>query len=280
MVIHTLSELTAADLAAVFNTAFEGYFLPIRLSEQQMADKIKSENIRLDYSVGVTIDDRLAGFILTGIDKDHQQTISYNAGTGVIPEFRGLKLTEKMYDYLLPILKKQNIRKHQLEVITENTKALKIYQHIGYQITKTVSSFKGKIIAPSKELTYEFVKLDLTEDRLVQSFWNHFPTYQNTLSSINRNKELHEILGIYANKQLIAYIIYTKGTLRIKQFGVHPNYRNNGIGHQLFYEVQKTNPDTDLVLINIGNTDDITHSFLKKIGMDIIIEQFEMVLQN
>src|SRR6478672_4126441 len=192
MVIHTLSELTAADLAAVFNTAFEGYFLPIRLSEQQMADKIKSENIRLDYSVGVTIDDRLAGFILTGIDKDHQQTISYNAGTGVIPEFRGLKLTEKMYDYLLPILKKQNIRKHQLEVITQNTKALKIYQHIGYQITKTVSSFKGKIIAPSKELTYEFVKLDLTEDRLVQSFWNHFPTYQNTLSSINRNKELHE----------------------------------------------------------------------------------------
>lgn len=280
MLIHTLSQTLIADLAAVFNKAFEGYFLPIQLSEQQMADKIKSENIRLDYSVGVTVDNQLVGFILTGIDKDHQQTISYNAGTGVIPDFRGQKLTEKMYAFLLPILKKHNIRKHQLEVITQNTKALGIYQHIGYNITKTVSCFKGKIIPPTRESTYDFLSLDLKNDTTVQSFWNHYPTYQNTISSVNRNKELHDTLGIYANKQLIAYVIYAKGSLRIKQFGVHPNYRNNGIGHQLFYEVQKTNPDADLVLINIGNTDDITHSFLRKIGFTVIIEQFEMVLQN
>jgi ribosomal protein S18 acetylase RimI-like enzyme len=280
MIIHSLSEIQVAHLAGVFNKAFEGYFLPVQLSEQQLSDKIKSENIQLEYSVGVTIDNQLVAFILTGIDIDHQHTISYNAGTGVIPEFRGLHLTEKMYAYLLPILEKQKIRKHQLEVITQNTKALRIYQAIGYNITKTVSCFKGKVIAPSKESVYDFVKLDLKDDNLVQSFWNHYPTYQNTLSSINRNKELQEALGIYVNKQLIAYIIYAKGSGRIKQFGVHPTYRNNGIGHQLFYEVQKANPDTDLVLINIGNTDDITHSFLNKIGFKVIIEQFEMALQN
>lgn len=279
MLIHPLSQILITDLAAVFNKAFEGYFLPIQLSEQQLADKIKSENIRLDYSVGITIDNQLVAFILTGIDADHQKMISYNAGTGVIPEFRGLQLPEKMYAYLLPILKAQNILKHQLEVITQNTKALRIYQHLGYKITKTVSCFKGKVIPPSKISDYDIVKSDLPDDTLVQSFWNHYPTYQNTLSAIHRNKDLHETLGIYVNKQLIAYMIYAKGG-RIKQFGVHPNYRNNGIGHQLFYEVQKANPDADLVLINIGNTDDITHSFLKKIGFHVIIEQFEMVLQH
>lgn len=280
MLLHPLSQTLIADLVAVFNKAFEGYFLPIQLSEQQLADKIKSENIRLDCSVGVTVDNQLVGFILTGIDSNNRQKISYNAGTGVIPEFRGLKLTEKMYEYVLPVLEKQNIRKHQLEVITQNTKALDIYQKIGYKISKTVSCFKGKIIPPSKELSYDFVQLDLKDDNVVQSFWNHTPTYQNTLSSINRNKHLHETIGIVVNKQLIAYIIYAKGSLRIKQFGVHPNYRNNGIGHALFYEVQKINPETDLVLINIGNTDDITHSFLHKIGFKVIIEQFEMVLQK
>jgi len=280
MEIHSLSEIPIAQIAEVFNKAFEGYFLPIQLTEQQMADKIKSENIKLELSVGATINDKLAGFILTGIDVDHHKTISYNAGTGVIPEFRGLQLTEKMYGYLLPLLQKKNIRKHQLEVITQNLKALTIYQKIGYQISKTVTCFKGKVALPEKASSYEIVGIDLPHDSLVSSFWNHTPTYQNTLSSINRNKTLHATLGIFVNKHLIGYITYAKGTGRIKQFGVHPNYRNNGIGHLLFYAVQQANPDSDLVLINIGNTDDITHSFLTKIGLAPIIEQFEMVLQN
>ncbi|MES2747843.1 MAG: GNAT family N-acetyltransferase [Bacteroidota bacterium] len=280
MLIHSLSQILIGDLVTVFNKAFEGYFLPIQLNEQQLSDKIKSENIQLEYSVGVTIEGQLVAFILTGVDFNQQQTISYNAGTGVIPEFRGLHLTEKMYAYLLPILEKQNISKHQLEVITQNTKALRIYEQIGYTITKTVSCFKGNVIPPSKETVYDFVKLDAITDTLLPSFWNHNPTYQNTLSSINRNKAIHETIGAFDSEELIAYIIYVKNSGRIRQFGVHPNYRNNGIGHRLFYEAQKANPTADVVLINSDNADFKTHSFLKKIGLDVFIEQFEMSLQN
>lgn len=278
MVIHSLSDIPIQKIADVFNTSFNDYFVPISMDEASLSAKIKSENIFLDYSVGVTADDQLVAFILTGIDSIHNRFFSYNAGTGVIPEFRGQKLPQKMYDYLLPLLNKNNIHKHQLEVITENTKALKVYQNIGYQINKQVSCFKGKINLPANPATFTTRRIELQDETIVHPFWNHFPTYQNTLSSINRNKEMHESLGVFHGGYFVGYIVYAKSSGRIKQFGVHQDFRKKGIGHHLFCEVQKANPTLDVSLINIDNNDSGTIAFLQKIGLEITIGQFEMVL--
>ena len=280
MTIHTLESISIQELTSAFNSSFEGYFIPIQLNETVLLDKIKAENIFLEYSVGVSINNQLVAFILVGIDSKNNQMLSYNAGTGVIPEFRGQHLPQKMYDYLLPLLHKNNIRNHYLEVITQNQKALKIYESIGYQITKKVTCFKGKINEPKQLFEYQIFEFDFVSESTIQSFWNHQPTYQNTLSSINRNKNAHTFLGVFSENGLLAYVIYANSNARVKQFGVDKNYRKSSLGHHLFYEVQKANPTQEISLINIDSNDTETITFLQKIGLSTTVEQFEMMLKS
>lgn len=280
MTIHTLESIAIQDLVKAFNSAFEGYFIPIQLNETVLLDKMKTENVFLEYSVGITVKNQLVAFILVGIDSKNNQMLSYNAGTGVIPEFRGQHLTQKMYDYLLPLLHKNNIRNHYLEVITQNQKALKIYESIGYQITKKVSCFKGFVHEPQQPFLYKIFEFEFGSESLFETFWNHQPTYQNTFSSINRNKNAHTFLGIFSENGLLGYLIYQKSNGRIKQFGIDKDFHQQGLGHHLFYEVQKANPTQEISLINIDSNDTETIAFLHKIGLSITVEQFEMMLKS
>src|SRR5690606_11050066 len=128
MKIQTLRAATTAEIAETFNLAFSDYLVPIHLSETDLKAKMVAENTKLDYSAGVFSDGKLVGFILIGIDGD----TAYNGGTGVVAAYRGQNLTRKMYDFLFPILSEKGIVNHHLEVITENKKALPVYQKIGF----------------------------------------------------------------------------------------------------------------------------------------------------
>lgn len=280
MTVHTLETFSIQDITNVFNQAFDDYIIPIQLTQMNLLDKIKSENIFLDYSIGISVEGKLVAFMLTGIDSKDNTMLSYNAGTGVIPEFRGNHFPQKMYDHLLPLLRKNNITYHKLEVITQNTKAIQIYEKLGYQISKQVSCFKGTASAPNSPSPFIYRRIDVIDESEVQPFWNHQPTYQNTLSSINRNSELHESIGAFFKGNCVGYIIFVTTTGRIKQFGVHPDFRQKGIGKQLFYEVQKNNPNSEVSLINIDNNDSETISFLQKINLNRTVEQFEMILNQ
>lgn len=275
MQIHSLINTPLEEIALCFNKAFENYFVPLKLDAQQLTDKIISENILLEQSIGVSINSQLAGFILVGIDASKK--FGYNAGTGIIPEFRGQKLTEKMYPYLLNNLGKLGIHTHLLEVISENLKALKIYENLGYSIQRKVICYKGTILEPKKQYT-EIREIELPEENLLKPFRNHNPTYQNTLSCIRNNYGKHTILGAFDNERLIGYIVFDKNSLRIKQFGVDKAFRSKGIGHQLFYQVQLQKPDAIISMINIDENDLSTNVFLLSIGLMPFIEQYEMQL--
>jgi ribosomal protein S18 acetylase RimI-like enzyme len=277
MQIHTLENIDLEVLAETFNKVFETYFVPVKLDAHQLRDKIKSEHILLEYSVGVTLNNQLAGFILIGIDKS--KSIAYNAGTGIIPQHRGQKLTERMYSYLMPQLNKIGIQHHLLEVICENLKALKIYENLSYSILRKVICYKGKVSGYTG-YRYQIEEIELPYETELSQFWNHKPTYQNSLFCIKNNIEKHTIFGALNLEKLIGYIIFDKNTLRIKQFGIDKAFRNKGLGHQLFHDVQMQKPETEIVMINIEDNDFATNAFLQNIGFRKLIEQYEMILNT
>ncbi len=63
---QTLENISLADITEVFNLAFSDYIVPLKLTEDQLADKIISDNIKLEYSVGAFENKKLVGFILHG----------------------------------------------------------------------------------------------------------------------------------------------------------------------------------------------------------------------
>ena len=70
---------------------------------------------------------------ITGIDNREGVPTAYNAGTGIIPAFRGQGIVGEMYEMLLPRLKAMGIRQSILEVICQNERAIKAYEKAGFQ---------------------------------------------------------------------------------------------------------------------------------------------------
>lgn len=269
--ITTLEKVKNAEIAEVFNSAFADYFVKIELTEKNLADKILTENIVLEKSVGAFLDGKLVGFILLGIENK----TAYNSGTGVIPNARGNNLTGKMYDFILPKLKAEDVYSQQLEVVTENFSAIKIYEKIGFEKLRTLACFKGKITISKNHQDIEIKDLDEIDETLFSQFWNSKPSWQNSLSAIKRTKHLHKIIGAFYENILVGYLIYTENG-RIKQFAVKKDFRHLGIGQTLLAQLN----NQEIIITNVDKSDYETMSFLEKIGLKIFLEQFEMKFSN
>ncbi len=265
-----------AALAEAFNSAFSDYLVPVRLSENDLRSKLLSENTNPELSAGAFLDGRLVGFILIGIDKVGDKVVAYNGGTGVIPECRGQNLTGKMYRFLFPLLEKKGIVTHQLEVITENVKAIPVYEKIGFQVKRVVSCFRGKVIAPRGIAPVEIKSIDFPDQSQVRLFCDFNPTYQNMWSCILRTKEMHRFLGAFEGEKLIGYLIFAEDVAKVKQFGVAAAFRKKGVGRQLFYELQCIAGNKIVSLNNVDHAHDATIGFLKEIGLEMTVQQYEM----
>jgi ribosomal protein S18 acetylase RimI-like enzyme len=271
MEIRTLEGVSTADIAQTFNLAFSDYLVPIHLSESDMAAKMAAENTTRELSSGVFDSGKLVGFILIGIDDG----VAYNGGTGVIPAFRGKNLTREMYRFLLPMLAEKGIVNHLLEVLTQNAKAIPVYQKLGFQISRTVACFKGKINRVEKQ----FAKIQAVDSFNYSKDWCDFdPTYQNSWSAISRTKDQHQFVGAFADGQLVGYIVYVETSARIKHFAVKPDFRRHGIGWQLFDHVQQQLGNKPMTVLNVDETDNAM-LFLQKIGLEIPVRQYEMTYE-
>lgn len=271
----SLAHVPVANLAATFNEAFAGYFIPLQLSEEAMATKMKSENILPAYSIGAFEGDRLVAFILHGIDTINGARTAYNAGTGVVPSHRGQRLTAQLYEAIIPRLLKEGIRHHQLEVIDENAKAAKVYEAVGFQTVRSLGSYKGSITAAA-DSSLTIGEVFTPDFDRYESFWNFKPTWQNASSAITRALDAHKIFEVRKENQLVAYAAFAPATGRIKQFAVHPHHRRQGYGRSLFAYLCSFSTTCEVTLINIDESDPASAGFLTAIGFQRFIGLQEM----
>lgn len=277
--ITTLENIKLSEVLNAFNSAFADYFVKITLTEKNLAEKIMAENILLEKSVGAFADDKLVGFILLAIDEIEGRKTAYNGGTGVLPAWRGNRLTSKMYEFILPKLQTKEIYFQQLEVVTQNQAAIRVYEKIGFKKARTLACFKGNINPTITNPQFEIKILDELDGPIFTLFWNSSPSWQNSLSAIGRTKDLHKIIGAFAQETLVGYLIYT-ATGRIKQFAVKQEFRHSGLGQTLFAFAKSELGDQEIVITNLDKNDRESILFLGKLGLTLFLEQFEMTLEN
>ncbi|AZA53893.1 GNAT family N-acetyltransferase [Chryseobacterium sp. G0201] len=276
-ILKTLENIPTEKLLEVFNLSFSDYVVPFCLTKEQLEDKIKSNSIKLEFSVGAFEDNQLIAFILHGYDIINNLKIVYNAGTGVIPAKRGNKLTVKLYEYILPILRKNDIDKLLLEVITTNEPAIKTYKNIGFKIIRELNCYKGSLNITHTNNDFEIRKLEVYDWQKLNSFWNLKPSWQNSVTAVEKLKNANISIGIYDEEKLLGYTIFNPKIKRIHQLSVDKNYRRKGVGGQLLKHIS-TNYGKNVSAINIDSTSEETLKFFKDIGMDIYIKQYEMEL--
>ncbi|MBF9253248.1 GNAT family N-acetyltransferase [Pontibacter sp. 172403-2] len=282
----TFSFLTAKQMPQLHQTfvrAFADYLIPIQLNEEQFRAKVKREGIEPTFCVGAFAENEMVGFILTGLGEWQGKPTAYNAGTGVIPAFRGRGLTQQLYRFLLPRLQESGVEQCLLEVIQENAPALKSYERTGFRITRSFDCFRGlkedlllDVARPEGISISQAAHPDWTA---YTSFRDVKPSWQNMADAFKRSPEPKILLEARdAQQQLTGYVAFFSRNASIVQLAVKQDKRNAGIGTALLREVVQRTEAPALLLINVDTVGENIISYLKRRHFSRILKQYEMLL--
>lgn len=275
MRIRQLKGSDIAELLQTVNAAFVDYIVPFQLDMEQLLQKIRTEDIRLEWSVGVFNEDKLVAFMLHAVrERDHEYVV-YNGGTGVLPEFRGHGLVGKMYVHLLPFFSKNKVKEIVLEAIESNSPAIHAYEKSGFLINRQLLCFNGVIQPLLKANLAKIKALPHFSWKEFQSFWTIFPSWQSTPESMDNIKP--KALGAFMADKLVGYILFNPGSKRVYQIAVAPEFRRNGIGTQLLQAIKNEMPLEKIQFNNIDAKAGDLKLFLEKQGLVNVINQLEMV---
>lgn len=272
----TLEHTPIGEITACMNAAFAEYEIPMQWTEESLLQKMRIEDIDLSLSAGAFDDGTLAGLILMGADEGNSRV--WDGGTGVLPAYRGQKLTERMFAYILPQLKQRGAKLMLLEVLENNKGAYKVYERLGFTTTRLLHAYKGNI-TPGKPTIYEIETLTQYDTDELLNLCDWQPAWQQMNQRIANRRDSVTTICIKADGQVAAYAHYDAAARRIHQFAVAKQHRRKGMGAALFQHIASESANDPVLIINIDAGCEATNAFLQTIGLEQHISQYEMVME-
>lgn len=271
MNIKPLDKTPIHTIIDCFLLAFDNYFVAMPTDKSYYKDRWKEANVDFSLSYGMFDGERLVGFILHAIDTRCAVLTAYNAGTGVIPEYRGKRVVKSIYEFAIPHLQKHGIKKSTLEVITENKKAIKAYEGIGFKICKTYKCFNGDLQFNHSD------DFELLNKAINQVDWNSLPDQtwyawdSQKESILNGNYQFYYV--IHANEPESYFIIKPK-TNYIAQCGVLTSGDN--VWNRLFSAIGRMTNTIKINNVDSRHTQKL--DWFNRFGLNNVVDQYEMEL--
>lgn len=277
MTIDFLSKASFPDVTKAFNEGFSDYALPVNATESYLRNRWEGARVDFEFSAGGWYKGELKGILVHGIDQINSRKVAFDAATCVAPEARGNEFTQRAYDFLLPTFKANGIQEVRLEVIQNNERAIRVYEKIGFRISRHLRCFTGtpqlKLNAPENSIQFlKKEKFDLDKHLFFQ---NYLPSWEHLNTALLKKWEAHECYVLEEKGAILAYLILAIADARIKQFYVHPERKAQGLAEMMFGHISQLYPA--LKIINIDAEDKEMCQFFLKIGLDGSFNQYEMV---
>ena len=271
MIVQSLGNTNTDEIIDCFLMAFENYFVKMPTDQGYYKQRWKTSGVRLDHSYGMFDNDKLVGFIISAIDKRDGQLIAYNAGTGVIPEYRGKKIVKSIYEYAISELIKKGVSKCVLEVITENSYAIKSYESIGFKICKHYKCFNGTISTQYntsvclKEVLYQDMDWESINGQELYS-WDY---HRNSLKNGH-----NRYFQIFKNNVIESYFVISYDNNSIAQLDVFGNDQTSW--SRLIQGIKSISENIKINNIDERLIDKIT--VIESSGLENNVDQYEMEL--
>ncbi|MFD1096217.1 GNAT family N-acetyltransferase [Salegentibacter chungangensis] len=268
MKVKSLEKTDSSEIITCFLKAFENYYIQFPTDPDYFRKRWRDAGVRYDLSYGMFDGDKLVGFIIHAVDHRVGKLTAHNTGTGVLPEYRGRKFVDKIYEFAIPDLRRNGIKKTTLEVVTKNTSAIKVYKRTGFSISKTYKCFKGSFFhKPQRpegltEVLPGLFDWSLLADQSRYSWDNHRKSIQN-------GNYKFFILG--RQIPLAAFIINPE-TGYIPQ--VHCLKNDEKTWEDLFEAIASVSSEIKINNVDIQEEGKIRQ--LKRAGLINHIDQFEM----
>ena len=250
-------------------------------SERSWLRNLKS-GVRYDSSVGAFDGEKLVGVTFVGLDDWKGEKAAFDAGTGIVPGYRGQGIAKAMFEFILPGLRDRGVSKFLLEVLQPNKAAIRAYTKTGFTISREFAcydlhpgSFTEENLACGDFEVREINKTKVLEFKN-QVDWQ--PSWENSFSGMNRIEDELIRLGAFRGDQCVGILVFYPLLRWVMGLVVIHDFRRQAVASTLMRALMKDLPrGVDVVKINnIDLSDKAMPAFFEKAGAVHVIDQFEM----
>ena len=205
----------------------------------------------------------------------------HDAGTGVVPEYRRKGVSRGMFEHIIPQLEENGFARYSLEVIIGNDAAFKLYQGLGFEITREFDIYEAKTPIPNVEMPpdVEVKEIEYPDWDELRGLWSYEPSWQNSIDCVKRAKIINSnsaILGVYLKGALTGYAALIADSGKIAQIAIDEGHRRKGLGKVLLKKLEEIS-EHPLLITNIDTKAVGVTGLLEENGFEKTLSQYEMV---
>jgi ribosomal protein S18 acetylase RimI-like enzyme len=273
---QSLENTKISNIHEAFLEAFSDYVVPMKISLEQFQRLLKRRGYQAQNSVGVFQDDQLIGFVLTSTRQWQGLPTTYVIGLGLSPRHRGHGLAKELMQQVT-LLNKPHTQQFLLEVITSNQPALKLYQSLGYQISRELLCFsipKANLTLSSSE--HIDIKTSQCAPDDVSTFWDKYTSWQYSKDTLATEPNYFVYVTAYIDQSFVGYGVIDPISGDIYQLAVHPEHRRQGIASAILSTLCQQTESSKIGCSNIDISNESLIAFLQKQQFKLMISQYEM----
>ena len=278
--------LTADDFPRTHATMVEAFAdyqvdMSYMTAERSWLRNLKS-GVHYDCSVGAFEGEKLVGLTFVGLDDWQGEKAAFDAGTGIIPAFRGQGIAKAMFEFILPRLRERGVSKFLLEVLQPNQAAIRAYTKTGFKITREFACYDlfpdSFVVENLASKTFDVRIIDKEKVQEFKSLVDWQPSWENSFSGMDRIEDELIRLGAFCGDQCVGVLVFYPLLGWIMSLVVRKDFRRQGVASSLVKALMADLPaGVDIVKIdNIDRSDKSMLAFFEKTGARLLIDQFEM----
>jgi ribosomal protein S18 acetylase RimI-like enzyme len=152
--IRPASEAPLRDLVRAINAAYMDYYTPTHVTPESFERLVEWESVHLDKSAAVMEGRKIIGMGLLGVRGQR----GWISAVGILPRYRGHGIGRQLMNYLIDQARLAGVDTVQLEVITQNERAYRLYRSLGFQTLRRLLILvwsEGPMPFPSPDLDPE-----------------------------------------------------------------------------------------------------------------------------
>jgi ribosomal protein S18 acetylase RimI-like enzyme len=279
--IKLLGKIPVEQVHRAFTETFSDYEVSVQMSFERFAEMMKTRDLNPDLSVGCFDGDLLVGFILTGFREIFGKKVCYDGGTGVLRAYRRKGIGEMLLKELLRILHEKQISRFVLEVLENNTPAIKLYEKYGFEKTRKLECFEitKHELQPVPNRGFGITITNpaaLIQNETLYSLYP--PSWQNEIRSVLNVSENYTCISLSCSGKILGYGFIHKTKGDIPQIGILEEWKYWGIEAHLVAELARQTKSEKIIVLNV-EFDNYLGETLRKLGFRNTVNQWEMALE-
>ena len=270
MTIQALDNFSIPSIAECFIACFTDYYVPMPRDTAYYYHRWETTQIDFTQSYGCVVDGKLVACLLSVVRNQDGYITAYNAGTGVLPEYRSQGLVKRLYKHAIARFKLAGIARCELEVIQENHSAINLYSSLGFKKVADLRCYSGSINIDDSHNSVA-KEVSISELRTLAEPYNQKYAWDNRLESIKHDPE-YKCYSVLNERQSIGYFILKAESGYVAQLEAFTGFSESW--KQLFSCIADHTKK-----VKINNTDHLQLDKLnayEKAGLTNTVNQFQM----